>query len=261
LKEEQEDELTYGDLADRFVQLVSSTGEFAEGIARASMIIAKEESEQHTANDIVFLDISKIAGVISEANGKVPDRLVELCHAILRRITPDQCGDRKKAKAIVDHFCTQHGGVGLPFLVTLLAPYDSLHGTQWARMAALAYRDLLLRACALCPSSVALQIVADMYVGQLLPYISGGKSESVQAPSALPCAECQQHYMRLGVPPGATHDTIKQIYRDLCNVWHPDRFEHNERLKDKATKEFQEMQQAYEHISSHFAEAGYSSGN
>jgi curved DNA-binding protein CbpA len=67
--------------------------------------------------------------------------------------------------------------------------------------------------------------------------------------------------MRLGVPPGATHDTIKQIYRDLCNVWHPDRFEHNERLKDKATKELQEMQQAYEHISSHFAEAGYSSGN
>jgi curved DNA-binding protein CbpA len=39
-------------------------------------------------------------------------------------------------------------------------------------------------------------------------------------------------------------------------VWHPDRFEHNERLRAKATKEFQEMQLAFQHIDSHFAVPG-----
>jgi len=31
-------------------------------------------------------------------------------------------------------------------------------------------------------------------------------------------------------------------YRDLWTVWHPDRFEHDTKMKDKATNEFQKIQ-------------------
>ena len=65
------------------------------------------------------------------------------------------------------------------------------------------------------------------------------------------CSSCQTFYVKLGLPVEATQAEIKQRYRDLCVVWHPDRFEHNAKMKDKATKEFQEIQQAFSHISAH----------
>lgn len=39
---------------------------------------------------------------------------------------------------------------------------------------------------------------------------------------------------------------LKQTYRDLVNVWHPDRFQHNPRLKDKAEKQLLEINLAYQ---------------
>ena len=65
------------------------------------------------------------------------------------------------------------------------------------------------------------------------------------------CSTCQTFYVKLGLPVEATQAELKQRYRDLCVVWHPDRFEHNAKMKDKATKEFQEIQQAFNHISAH----------
>ena len=41
-------------------------------------------------------------------------------------------------------------------------------------------------------------------------------------------------------------DELKQSFRDMVNVWHPDRFQHNPRLKEKAEKQLQEINQAYE---------------
>jgi curved DNA-binding protein CbpA len=37
----------------------------------------------------------------------------------------------------------------------------------------------------------------------------------------------------LGLKPDASFDEVKQAYKDLVNVWHPDRFTHNPRLADK----------------------------
>ena len=50
--------------------------------------------------------------------------------------------------------------------------------------------------------------------------------------------------LRLGSD--ASVDDLKLAYRDMVNVWHPDRFLHNPRLKEKAEQQLQEVNQAYE---------------
>lgn len=41
-------------------------------------------------------------------------------------------------------------------------------------------------------------------------------------------------------------DEIKTAYRDLAQVWHPDRFAHDERLRRKAEQNLQRINQAYQ---------------
>ncbi len=45
--------------------------------------------------------------------------------------------------------------------------------------------------------------------------------------------------------PEATPGEIKQAYRDLAKVWHPDRFQENSRVRNKAEKKLKEINQAY----------------
>lgn len=52
-------------------------------------------------------------------------------------------------------------------------------------------------------------------------------------------------YRILGVPPGSSKDVVKQAYRDLAQVWHPDRFQHNDRLKEKAQRNLTRVNEAY----------------
>ncbi len=39
---------------------------------------------------------------------------------------------------------------------------------------------------------------------------------------------------------------MRQAYRDLAQVWHPDRFSHSERLQAKAQKNLQRINEAFE---------------
>jgi hypothetical protein len=82
------------------------------------------------------------------------------------------------------------------------------------------------------------------------------RTDRWEAKQKLICSSCQTFYVKLGLPVEATQAEVKGRYRDLCVVWHPDRFEHNAKMKDKATKEFQEIQQAYGHISAHVRAIG-----
>ena len=82
------------------------------------------------------------------------------------------------------------------------------------------------------------------------------RTEGWEAKQKLICFSCQTFYVKLGLPVEATQAELRQRYRDLCIVWHPDRFEHNAKMKDKATKEFQEIQQAFSHISAHVRAMG-----
>ena len=48
----------------------------------------------------------------------------------------------------------------------------------------------------------------------------------------------------------ATIDEAKQAYKDLVNIWHPDRFSNNPRLKQKAEDKLKEINEVYETVKS-----------
>jgi len=54
-----------------------------------------------------------------------------------------------------------------------------------------------------------------------------------------------QAYRLLGLAPGASLDDVKTAYRDLAQVWHPDRFPENDRLREKAQLNLQRINEAY----------------
>jgi len=56
----------------------------------------------------------------------------------------------------------------------------------------------------------------------------------------------------LGLKPNASHEEVNQAYRDLANVWHPDRFANNLRLQKKAEEKLKEINAAYEYIKSFY---------
>ena len=60
--------------------------------------------------------------------------------------------------------------------------------------------------------------------------------------------ELRDHYDTLELEPGADLKTVKRAYRDLAQVWHPDRFSHNERLKAKASAKLKKVNAAYEAV-------------
>ena len=49
----------------------------------------------------------------------------------------------------------------------------------------------------------------------------------------------------LGLGPGATTTEIKESYRDLVKVWHPDRLGSDSRLRQKAEEKLRQINDAY----------------
>jgi hypothetical protein len=64
----------------------------------------------------------------------------------------------------------------------------------------------------------------------------------------------------LGLPPGSTPDAIRDAYRDLAKVWHPDRFTGDSRLQAKASERMRELNEAYRIASAPDARAGAAKG-
>lgn len=58
-------------------------------------------------------------------------------------------------------------------------------------------------------------------------------------------ARCYRAYRVLGLKPGASREEVKQAHRDLAQVWHPDRFADNARLREKAGTNLQRINEAY----------------
>lgn len=58
--------------------------------------------------------------------------------------------------------------------------------------------------------------------------------------------ELTECYDRLGLTPGASPEELKEAYRDLAKVWHPDRFLHDPRLRAKAQEKLKEINEAYD---------------
>ncbi len=55
-----------------------------------------------------------------------------------------------------------------------------------------------------------------------------------------------RHLETLELRRGASLVEIKQAYRDLAQIWHPDRYAHNPRLRSKAEERFKAINEAYQ---------------
>jgi hypothetical protein len=60
-----------------------------------------------------------------------------------------------------------------------------------------------------------------------------------------------QAYRLLGLAPGASLEDVKTAYRDLAQVWHPDRFPDNARLREKAEVNLRRINEAYTVLRDH----------
>ncbi len=58
--------------------------------------------------------------------------------------------------------------------------------------------------------------------------------------------DIKRAYRILGLPPGASSDEVKGAYRDLAQVWHPDRFGHSDRLQQKAQRNLTRINEAFQ---------------
>ena len=61
----------------------------------------------------------------------------------------------------------------------------------------------------------------------------------------------ETHYQVLEVEAGASQADIKQAYRDLAKVWHPDRFSGDSTLQQKAQEKLKRINAAYEFLKSY----------
>ena len=58
-----------------------------------------------------------------------------------------------------------------------------------------------------------------------------------------------------GLTSSSSFEELKEAYKDLVNVWHPDRFENRPRLKAKAEEKLKEINSAYEQLSRFYRHA------
>ena len=63
----------------------------------------------------------------------------------------------------------------------------------------------------------------------------------------------EQCFKILELDNSASPDEIKQAYKDIINVWHPDRFTNNPRLKQKAEEKLKEVNAAYDTLKSYLS--------
>lgn len=61
------------------------------------------------------------------------------------------------------------------------------------------------------------------------------------------------YYEILGIKASASKEEIKQAYKDLLNVWNPDRFADDPSLQQKAREKIKEIDDAYEKLILHSA--------
>ena len=61
----------------------------------------------------------------------------------------------------------------------------------------------------------------------------------------------ERHYAVLDLPPGADAAQVKDAWRTLAKVWHPDRFEGDDRLVRTATEKLKQINEAYAVLREH----------
>lgn len=85
---------------------------------------------------------------------------------------------------------------------------------------------------------------AGMRSTQPTPPPSSSSSESRSSNSS-GLSEC---YAVLEVPESASAEQIRESYKNLVKVWHPDRFPNDEKLREKADHKLKQINAAYEKV-------------
>ena len=63
--------------------------------------------------------------------------------------------------------------------------------------------------------------------------------------------ETRQHLKTLGLMPGASTAEVKQAYRELAAIWHPDRHAHAPQMQAAAQTKMAEINAAYNYLKTH----------
>ncbi len=87
-------------------------------------------------------------------------------------------------------------------------------------------------------------------VGLIIGRLSSGAPPSLppRAPETTGKDPLDDYYDALEVPRGASPEAVRQSYKELVKVWHPDRFGSDEKLRARATTKLQEINAAYEKL-------------
>ena len=64
------------------------------------------------------------------------------------------------------------------------------------------------------------------------------------------------NYRILGIRPGASWQELRQAYKSLVNIWHPDRFQQNPRQKNLAEEKTKEITQSYQELAEYYKQFG-----
>ena len=78
----------------------------------------------------------------------------------------------------------------------------------------------------------------------------GNCKREVEIPQSDVPDEMHHYYRMLGVEPGVSAEEVKEAYRDLVKIWHPDRFANGSRVQRKAEERLKEINDAYERLQS-----------
>lgn len=65
-----------------------------------------------------------------------------------------------------------------------------------------------------------------------------------------------KNYRILGIPPGASWKQLRQAYKKLINVWHPDRFQQDIRQRKLAEDKTKEITQSYKELAEYHKKFG-----
>ena len=65
-------------------------------------------------------------------------------------------------------------------------------------------------------------------------------------------SELRYYFNVLEIPVTASYEEAKAAYRDMVDVWHPDRYSRNTRLQIKATEKLKQINTAWQHLDAYY---------
>src|ERR1039458_4896599 len=218
------------------------------------------------AADLFFTDLMRILNAFVAANGSATLEMGEfVCKTVpkLSLLLYVKVSDNPRfvmsalEKASQDPDLCE---IKLPNTLMCLVVFDQKHGTQHAVSLAKYYLKYIsaLSTSGDSDFTAARQYVLRKYSELLEPYAiecaEGGDNGSSAANSDGSCNECAKHYAILRLPPDASKSEMKTAYRNLAQIYHPDRFQgNNESLRRTAEEELKLVNLAYSHVMGHFS--------